>query len=349
MSLYVDIKKDLSSISLNVKFQHEKGILGFLGASGSGKSMSLKCIAGLDKPTKGKIILNNNTLFDSQKNISISCKNRKVGFLFQNYALFPNMTVEENIKVGLLNTKKDNINDLVNKYINRFGLKGLEKNYSWNLSGGQQQRVALARALITSPDILLLDEPFSALDHHLRHSMEKELLSILSNYQGTVIFVTHDIEEAYRVCDNILVYDKGNALSIREKNSLFNAPNSLAEARLTGCENISTITILNNNKIYAKDWGYEYIINSNCNLKDITYIGIREHNIKLCNDKTLPNTFPFVIENIIENPFDYTIYLKNPFNKTTNLINFRLNKNLMNFSKGNLLYLNFSIDDLFVF
>ncbi|WP_315079462.1 ATP-binding cassette domain-containing protein [uncultured Clostridium sp.] len=349
MSLYVNTKKELSSISLNVEFNHKKGILGFLGASGSGKSMSLKCIAGLDKPEEGKIILNDTILFDSEKNISVSCKNRKVGFLFQNYALFPNMTVEENIKLGLLNMKKSNINNRVNKYINRFGLSGLEKNYPWQLSGGQQQRVALARALITSPDILLLDEPFSALDHHLRHNMEKELLSILDNYDGTVIFVTHDIEEAYRVCDNIIVYDNGSALDIRDKKSLFNVPKSLAEARLTGCQNISNIKIIGDSIVYAEDWGYEYIINSSYNIKDINYIGIREHNIKLCNNKTVPNTFPFIVENIIENPFDYTIYLKNPNKVTSNLINFRLNKDLITFSKGDLLYLTFSTDDLFLF
>ncbi|MBN1075440.1 ATP-binding cassette domain-containing protein [Clostridium botulinum] len=349
MSLYVNIKKELSSISLNVEFNHKKGILGFLGASGSGKSMSLKCIAGLDKPEQGKIILNDTILFDSEKNISVSCKNRKIGFLFQNYALFPNMTVEENIKVGLLNSKKANINNLVNKYINRFGLSGLEKNYPWQLSGGQQQRVALARALITSPDILLLDEPFSALDHHLRHNMEKELLSILENYDGTVIFVTHDIEEAYRVCDNIIVYDNGSALNLRDKNSLFINPQSLAEARLTGCKNISHIKIIDNNKIYAEDWGHEYIIKSNFDINNISYIGIREHNITLCNDKNSANTFPFMVENIIENPFDYTIYLKNPNKTTSNLINFRLTKDLINFHKGDLIYLTFSADDLFLF
>ena len=150
------------------------GIIGFLGSSGSGKSMTLKCIAGLEKPSKGKIIINDKVLFDSEEKINVKTKDRKVGFLFQNYALFPHMTIKDNIEIGLDKISKDEKSKLSFKYIKKFGLEGLESRYPWQLSGGQQQRVALARALITSPDILLLDEPFSALDNHLRASMEKD-------------------------------------------------------------------------------------------------------------------------------------------------------------------------------
>ncbi len=166
MSLYVDIEKDLSSFKLKVEIKQEKGTLGFLGESGSGKSMTLKCIAGLEKPTRGKIVLNDRVLFDSEKKINLSTQDRKVGFLFQNYALFPHMTVSQNIELGLLKLSKSEKKEIVARYLDILKLNGFEGRYPWQLSGGQQQRVALARALATSPDILLLDEPFSALDHH---------------------------------------------------------------------------------------------------------------------------------------------------------------------------------------
>lgn len=367
MSLYVDIEKNLPSFNLKVKFTQENGVLGFLGASGSGKSMSLRCIAGLETPSKGKIILNDKVFFDSEKHINIACQARKVGFLFQNYALFPNMTIRENIEIGLLNMKSGSKRFLSDAYIQKLGLEGLEKRYPWQLSGGQQQRVALARALITSPDILLLDEPFSALDHHLRSEMEKELSSILEAYEGTVIFVTHNIEEAYRVCDNIIVYDKGTALSNKRKKTLFDLPTSLSEARLTGCKNISKARKTSNYTIYAEDWGYEYTVNDRIQ-SDVQYIGIRAHNIDLSirsslnntNSKInteipkdivhdIHNTFLFTVINIIENPFDYTVHVKNKAKNDSQLIEFRLDKKLMNFSVGNNISVIFPKDNLFYF
>lgn len=179
----MDIEKDLSSFKLKVEIKQEKGTLGFLGESGSGKSMTLKCIAGLEKPTRGKIVLNDRVLFDSEKKINLSTQDRKVGFLFQNYALFPHMTVSQNIELGLLKLSKSEKKEIVARYLDILKLNGFEGRYPWQLSGGQQQRVALARALATSPDILLLDEPFSALDHHLRSNMEKELMNMLKDYK----------------------------------------------------------------------------------------------------------------------------------------------------------------------
>ena len=254
MSLYIDIVKELSSFKLDVSMNSNGGIIGFLGASGSGKSMTLKCIAGLERPSKGKIIVNNKVLFDSEKKIDIKTKDRKVGFLFQNYALFPHMTIKDNIEISLDKMSRDEKSKLSSKYIKKFGLEGLENRYPWQLSGGQQQRVALARALITSPDILLLDEPFSALDNHLRASMEREIIELLKDYEGTVVFVTHDIGEAYRVCNKIIVFDSGIAKNIKDKNELFESPSSLSEAKITGCKNISTAKIIDDNFIMAEDW-----------------------------------------------------------------------------------------------
>ena len=360
MSLYVDIEKNLPSFNLKVKFSQDNGILGFLGASGSGKSMSLRCIAGLETPSKGKIIVNDRIFFDSEKGINITPQLRKVGFLFQNYALFPNMTIRENMEIGLLNMKKNSKNFLSDAYFERLGLKGLEKRYPWQLSGGQQQRVALARALITSPDILLLDEPFSALDYHLRSNMEKELSSILEAYEGTVIFVTHNIEEAYRVCDNILVYDKGTALNNKNKKTLFDSPTSLSEARLTGCKNISKAKKTGDYSIYAEDWGYEYTVNKKIQ-SDIQYVGIRAHNIELSSISSIgssitdisenitKNIFLFKVINIIENPFDYTVHVKNKDKDYSELIEFRVDKKLMNFSIDDIISITFPKQNLFYF
>ena len=329
MSLYIDIEKELSSFTLKVKLEQKNGVLGFLGESGSGKSMTLRCIAGLEKPTRGKIILNNRVLFDSEKKINLSTQERKVGFLFQNYALFPHMNVTQNIELGLLEYSKEERAIISKKYIETLYLKGLEKRYPWQLSGGQQQRVALARALSTSPDILLLDEPFSALDYHLRKNMEKELMNILSDYKGQVVFVTHDIEEAYRVCDDIVVYDRGIGLPKRNKKDLFESPNSLIEAKITGCKNISRAKKTGKHTVYALDWGYECTLDNEIN-ENIEYIGIREHHINTIDDKidleeNEKNIFNFNIVNIIENPFSYTIYIQK--NEENEFIQIEIDKN----------------------
>lgn len=348
MSLYINIEKHLSSFNLKVNFEHKKGILGFLGASGSGKSMSLKCISGLVTPTKGKIIVNDKIFFDSDKKINLTPQKRKVGYLFQNYALFPNMNIIENIEIGISNMKDQQKKSLSKDYIERLGLSGLEKHYPWQLSGGQQQRVALARALITSPDILLLDEPFSALDQHLRNNLEKELMSILKDYNGSVIFVTHDIAEAYRVCDNIIVYDNGVSLEKREKKDLFKRPKTLSEATLTGCKNISKARKTGQFTIYAENWGHEYTFSREVS-ENIQYICIRAHNIEICKYKETNNTFPYLIYDIIENPFEFTVYMKNDTNPQANLIEYKIEKKNMRFSINDTVYLKFSQDHLFYF
>lgn len=348
MSLYIDITKNLSSFNLDVSMESKSGIIGFLGASGSGKSMTLKCIAGLEKPSKGKIVINNKVLFDSEEKINIKTRDRRVGFLFQNYALFPHMTIKDNIEIGLDKISKVEKGKLSYNYIKKFGLEGLENRYPWQLSGGQQQRVALARALITSPDILLLDEPFSALDNHLRASMERELVDILKDYKGTVVFVTHDIAEAYRICDKIIVFDGGKAKDIRDKNALFKAPQSLAEAKLTGCKNISKAKKLDNNFIFAEEWNLK--LKCLADIKDnINYIAIRSHNIKLYKDEEEENVFEVLIENIVENPFDYTLYIKSINSTSRDLIHFTISKEEMVFDINEKIKVKFEPQYLFTF
>lgn len=343
MNLDLNIEKELSTFNLKVNLKKSKGILGLLGASGSGKSLTLKTIAGLEHPTRGHIILNDRILFDSEKKINLSPQKRNVGYVFQNYALFPHMNVIENIGAGLFDLDKDKKLNLIQYYIEKFKLSGLENHYPRQLSGGQQQRVALARALITNPDILLLDEPFSALDMHLKTSIEKDLISILKNFKGITLYVTHDISEAYRICDEIIVFDKGKALNQKDKNNLFKNPSNLTEATLIGCKNISRAKIINNNTIYAEDWNTEIKLSKNLT-KDINYICIHSHDINIDSSNS-KNSLTFKVADIIENPFNYKVIL----DTHSSSIEFNIEKDKLNFSIGDTVNIFFNKDKLFYF
>lgn len=347
MALYVDIEKELESLTLKVKFEHENGVVGFLGESGSGKSMTLRCIAGLEKPSKGKIVLNGRVLYDSDKKINLSAQERNVGYLFQNYALFPHMSVRENIELGLSKLNKEEKNKISMDYIKRLYLDGLEDRYPWQLSGGQQQRVALARALVTSPEVLLLDEPFSALDYHLRSNMEKELINMLDSYSGDIIFVTHDISEAYRVCDDILVYDKGLAKNKINKKEIFENPKTLAEAKITGCKNISKAKKIDHNKVFAIDWGYEFKLDKMVE-DGINYVGIRNHNISICKEES-DNSNYFTITNIIENPFSYSLYMSNMLVNDPEPIEIEVAKEDLKYNINDKILINLNEKKLFAF
>ncbi|NME82478.1 ATP-binding cassette domain-containing protein [Clostridium sp. SM-530-WT-3G] len=353
MGLDINIENNLSSFILRANFKQEHGILGLLGASGSGKSMTLKAIAGLIKPTKGYIKINNKVLFDSEKKINLRPQERNVGLLFQNYALFPHMTVAQNIECGIMKMDESKRKALVEDYIERFKLSGLEKRYPKELSGGQMQRVALARTLITNPDILLLDEPFSALDINLKSTIERDLISILKEYNGIVLYVTHDISEAYRICDEIIVYDNGTALNKNDKDYLFNHPESITEAKITGCTNIFKAYKNTSSSIYAEDIGYSFYVGDNIT-KNINYIGIRDHNIIISSNLNNltdidNNIFKFKIVDIIENPFTYTLILKNPLNTFNETIEAEVSKDSFSNKINDIIYAQFKSEYLFYF
>ena len=198
--LEVQIYKKLAEFDLDVSFQVNDNILGLMGASGSGKSMTLKCIAGIETPDQGRIVLNDRVLFDSEKKINVPIQKRNVGYMFQSYALFPNMNVYENISVGLRARKVKDVDIVVQKVMQQFRVFELASRYPKQLSGGQRQRVALARLMAYEPDVLLLDEPFSALDEDLKEDLLQELKSELQ-ISKPVIFVSHDKEEVNELCD----------------------------------------------------------------------------------------------------------------------------------------------------
>ena len=353
MSLYVDIEKDLGSFKLKVKFEQEDGIVGLLGQSGCGKSMTLRCIAGIVKPDKGKIISNGKVFFDSEKKINLTPQQRNIGFLFQNYALFPHMSVKQNIQLGIEKLSKEEKDEITKKYLKKFRLEGFEDRYPWQLSGGQQQRIALARALCLNPDILILDEPFSALDYHLRSNMENELCEILKDFDGNVLFVTHDISEAYRISDDIIVFDNGLSLPKRTKNELFVHPSCMTEAVITGCKNISSCDIINTNTVFAKDWGFNCKIEKGVN-ENSKHIGIRAHHMKVVEDNSQDiedgeNIFEMTVVKVIENSFTYNIHIKNCDNENNLSLQMEVDKHIEKVKVGQKIRVKFEKNSVFDF
>ncbi|MCI4626665.1 MAG: ATP-binding cassette domain-containing protein [Candidatus Magnetoovum sp. WYHC-5] len=212
MGLVVNMKKTLQGFTLDVQWEVEKEIVVLFGSSGAGKSLTLQLIAGLEVPDKGKIVCNGITLFDSSTNVNVPVQRRKSGYVFQNLALFPHMTVWNNIAYGGKGLAKNDLHKKLIRLIEEFQMKGYENKYPNELSGGQKQRVALARALIGEPSVLLLDEPFSALDNLLRVQMRGFLKEIHKEFKIPVVLVTHDLAEACNVADKIVVYGIGNVL-----------------------------------------------------------------------------------------------------------------------------------------
>lgn len=326
MSLFVSIKKNFKGFNLDVNFETKGEYMGILGASGSGKSMTLKCIAGIETPDEGKIVLNGRILFDSEKKINVIPQHRKIGYLFQNYALFPNMTVENNIGAGLKLPKKEKY-IRINEMIEFFHLNGLERKYPTQLSGGQQQRVALARIFAYEPDVLLLDEPFSALDSHLKEKLQTEIYEFLSLYKGEVLMVSHNSDEVYKFCKNLVILDKGSSILSGDTKEIYAQPKLLPAARLTGCKNISKCKVVSPNIIYASDWNI-LLETENEAPKNINYVGIHEHSFQLCDSKEGKNTICFKINKIVEEVFEYTILLEavNKDSKTSSNILLKVRK-----------------------
>ena len=307
MSLIVDIHRALGSFSLDVRFEAENGVTCLLGASGCGKSFTLKCIAGIEKPDSGHIELDGAVLYDSEKHINLPPQKRQVGYLFQNYALFPNMTVRQNILCGLHREKNRAEKERkLAEMLKLMQLEGLENHKPAQLSGGQQQRVALARIMVNEPRLLMLDEPFSALDAHLRDSLKIELRDMLQRFGHEVLMVTHSREEAYNMSSRIAVMDQGRLLTIKDTKDLFADPGSIPAAVLTGCKNIAPARKVGEHEVEVPDWGIR--LQTAQTVGDgLTAIGIRAHYF---NTQTRQNRFPVRYVEEMEEPFEVILQFR---------------------------------------
>ena len=238
MALNVRIKKRYGEFALDVDFSAEPGeALALLGASGCGKSTTLKCIAGIHRPDWGRVELDGQVLFDSERRIDLPPQKRRIGYLFQQYALFPNMTVEQNILTGLGHLEKSRRRERVRELIALLRLEDVGGLRPGQLSGGQQQRTALARILASEPRAILLDEPLAALDSFLRRQLEPELLDVLARFGGPVVWVSHDQGEVYRNCRRVCVLTAGKSAPACGVRELMAAPRTVSAARLSGCGN----------------------------------------------------------------------------------------------------------------
>ncbi|MCI8593761.1 MAG: ATP-binding cassette domain-containing protein [Oscillospiraceae bacterium] len=307
MSLSVNIRKDFGSFTLNAQFEAGNETLALLGASGCGKSMTLKCIAGIVTPDEGKIVLDGVTLFDSAAHINLPPQKRRVGLLFQNYALFPNMTVEQNLLAGIRRAGRgQEQTERLKQLLERFYLTDLERRRPEELSGGQQQRVALARILMSQPRILMLDEPFSALDAHLRWEVEQEVMRVIDSFGGTTLLVSHDRDQIYRIADKVAVYGEGTVEVTDEKWSLFRDPRTLNAARLTGCKNLSPAHRNKDGRVFVPAWGLTLEGRDD---RPVTHVGIRAHDFQSAKISG-ENTFPFEVVRTIEDTFSFILMVR---------------------------------------
>jgi molybdate transport system ATP-binding protein len=265
--------------------------------------MTLKSIAGIEIPDEGHISVNDRVFFDSAKRINLRPQARRVGYLFQTYALFPRMTVEENIIAGLPAAKEE-ARRRAQVFIERFELSGLERRLPNQLSGGQQQRTALARMLIREPEVILLDEPFSALDTNLREQMQLRLPELLKSRQD-IIMVTHNRDEVYKLCGETLVIDEGRVIGKGKTAELFANPGTVQVARLTGCKNVSPARLDGEREIFALDWGIS--LRTAVPVESgVTHVGIRAHDFRPARGEGF-NEIRLSVKQNREEPFERVI------------------------------------------
>ena len=330
MKLTVDIEKKLDNFHLKSAFETDSERFALLGASGSGKSMTLKCIAGVERPDKGRIVLGEKILFDSEKRISLPPRVRRIGYLYQSYALFPNMTVRQNICCAAQSKP------YAESLIERFELGGVAEKYPAELSGGQAQRTAMARMLAVRPEVLLFDEPFSALDNHTKSLMEHEILDMLDDFDGPAVLVSHDRNEVYRLASRIGVMENGSIVEIQDKKEFFDHPVTVAAARLTGCKNISRLIVRADGTAYAEDWGVSLVPGKGMSFEKVKAVGYRAHYFEPIGDAeekptaanghaedkdcikvldSLSNVVDCRIKRVIEDTFSVTVCFKQAGNE----------------------------------
>lgn len=328
----------LDSFLLDIHFSSEKKRIGILGASGSGKSMCLKSIAGIVAPKQGEILLGDACLFSSSKKINLPPQKRRIGYLFQSYALFPHLTVWENIAIAMEGQDKENLlsnfwkrgksgdreisanssafkepresrSERIFKLLRKMELSGLEKRFPAELSGGQQQRVALARIFANEPTMILLDEPFSALDLYLRDKMQEELMLHLEDFPGQAIMVSHSRDEIYRFAEEVIMLQEGKVIGQGETKEVFRQPKNRQAAILTGCKNIAKAKKIGEHSIFIEDWGLELTMKQEIPEK-LSAIGYRAHDFIPLFFGGEENSVSVQLLSKAELPFEQNFYFK---------------------------------------
>ena len=306
--LEVDIQKQLPSFLLDITFKVDSDRpLGILGTSGAGKTTLLRCIAGLETPDRGLIVLDGRTLYDSAKGIDLPPQKRAVGFLFQDYALFPHLSVADNIAFGMpVARSPEAIIQEVAKQLQQMNLTSMSDRLPNQLSGGEQQRVALARVLASKPELTLLDEPFSALDSNLKTQLLKLWQKLLSNYSGSTIYVTHNLSEAYRLCPQLLIIDRGVAIACGQREDILYRPPNFGAAKIIGC-NISAAKKIAPQTTRAIDWQCDLQVSEIP--ENIKQVAIHSRSIIFTRAKEI-NTFAVWLTTYDLLPHRVTLYLK---------------------------------------
>ena len=331
MSLEVDIEKKFKGFQLQARFSAGNETLGLLGASGCGKSLTMRSIAGIERPDSGKIVVNGTVFFDrapgKKARVDLSPQQRKTALLFQNYMLFPNLTVAQNVAAGIAKDVSPADRDaMVQAELKRFGLSGFEKRYPVQLSGGQQQRVALARMLAARPGILMLDEPFSALDSHLKSSLEQNLIGLFEQFKGTILYVSHDIDEACRLCERICVMHNGHVEEIGSVEDVVRRPQTLAALRLTGCKNTSRARKIGPQEVEALDWDMTFNVGREVP-DNVAYLGIRASYFHVDNRAERGrNSYDLHVARVSDSRFERLVLLDVPRADAPTRLQWKVNK-----------------------
>ena len=306
--LYADVHRRIGEFELNVLIDSDAKRIGILGASGSGKSMTLRSIAGIEDVDSGHIEINGRVLYDSDSGVNLKPQKRNVGYMFQNYALFPTMSVLKNVMAGLRGPAEENRSRAM-EMLDRFRMGGYENRLPGELSGGQQQRVALARIMVTEPELILLDEPFSALDGYLRDRMQVEMLEMLDDYRGQVVMVSHSRDELYRFSDDLFVVREGKILRHGETKAVFRDPVKIEVAKMTGCKNFSDVRIVDKHNIEAVNWGIRIRLENE--VPDwLGHVGYRAHYFEPVWGERQDNCVRFELARVDELPFEKNYYIK---------------------------------------
>jgi molybdate transport system ATP-binding protein len=234
----VAVRKRHPGFTLDAAWTAGDEVVALFGPSGAGKSLTLQCLAGLVRPDAGRIVVDGRVFDDTAAGVHLRPQARRLGYVFQGYALFPHLTVRDNVAFGLRDRPAPARRARTLEILGRLGIEGLAGRYPRDLSGGQQQRVALGRALAPDPEVLLLDEPLSALDAPLRRQLREELGRLIREWGKTAVLVTHDLAEAFQLGDRLVVYDAGRVVQAAPKGELLSEPASETVARLVGVRNI---------------------------------------------------------------------------------------------------------------